>query len=111
MFLCPGKFSTTTLKIHDYGSVQIPELLDQSEADMFYSEMSSYSHLDEQEGGRWKQDPTNLASKGTFLQPQINYQVTKLTLQAETWKPLESHENDLGTFSHTCMLTVPELVG
>ena len=28
-----------------------------------------------------------------------------------TWKPLESHENDLVTFPHTCMLAVPELVG
>ena len=44
------------------------------------------------------------------MQLQIIYKVTKLTLQAETRKPLESHENDLGTFSHTCMLAVPELV-
>ena len=43
--------------------------------------------------------------------PQINYLVTKLTLQAETWRPLKSHENDLVTFPLTCMFAVPELVG
>ena len=45
------------------------------------------------------------------MQPQINYYVTKLTLQAETWKTLESHENELETFTLTCMLTDPELIG
>ena len=32
-------------------------------------------------------------------------------MQAETWKLLESHKNDLLTFPHTCMLAVLELVG
>ena len=53
----------------------------------------------------------SIASKYTLLQPQINYYVTKLTLQAEAWKPLESHTQDLVTFPFTCMLAVPELVG
>ena len=34
----------------------------------------------------------------------------KLTVQAETWKPLESHTYDLVTFPFTCKLAVPELV-
>ena len=39
-------------------------------------------------------DLKNLASKATFMQLQINYQLIKLTLQAETWKALESHEKN-----------------